>query len=80
MQYVLTMDQDNLPKGALVEVPGLGQFENGTTTDLTDEQVQTFRVTQGTFDDDGVYHHASTPLQEMKHALGVTVEVKKGDS
>lgn len=38
------VDLDNLPKGTLVEVPYLGGFENGTTTEVDEDRWNTFRT------------------------------------
>lgn len=84
MAYTLTIDHPNLPKGAEVEIPGLGLFKNRSTTTLTDEQVETFRQLHGTIDDEGNWQLGDTPLQASKNTEGVTVETvsddKKGDS
>jgi hypothetical protein len=43
----VTVNFPNSPAGAVIEVAGLGEFENGGTYDVTDEQVQTFLAVQG---------------------------------
>lgn len=57
--YQIKLDLPNLGKGVPVEIPGLGVFENGTTTTLSADQVATFRtvhrVDKGKVDDKGSY-------------------------
>lgn len=89
VQYELTIDQPNLPKGELVQIPGLGTFENGHTYEVTKQEADSYRV----------YHTRQVPkedkdgnivgsdvelgptlLQAMKHSRTVHVVThKEGD-
>lgn len=65
--YELTLDQPNLPKGELVQIPGLGTFENGSTYDIDADQAYSFRT----------YHVRSVPFvdEETQAILGSSVEL-----
>lgn len=43
----MTINLPNRPKGSKVEVDGLGEFVNGETVELTDEQLDNFEQQQG---------------------------------
>jgi hypothetical protein len=75
-QYVLTVQVPTLRKGAAVQVPGLGEFENGYEYTLTDEQVDSFRTYNHAFDDEGNFVLGPTPLQ-ANLPLGLEVSTKK---
>ena len=40
----VTVNLYTQPEGEEIEVPGLGVFPNGSTTEVTDEQVQTWEA------------------------------------
>lgn len=43
--YTLTVDLPDLPEGELVQIPGLGTFENaGDPVDVTKQQADAYRV------------------------------------
>jgi hypothetical protein len=42
-KYKVTLNDPALPKGAEVEVPGLGVFANGSTTQVSEEQAEAYR-------------------------------------
>lgn len=93
MSYVLKVDLPNASKGQQVSIPGLGVFEQGSTTELTDQAVERFRDAMGhTVDVTDSHGHkvgetwerGPTPLQ-AKWPAGVTVETsqqkkKEGDN
>jgi hypothetical protein len=74
--YELTVQVPTLRKGAPVQVPGLGQFDNGYVYELTDEQVDSFRTYNHSFDDDGNFVLGPTPLQ-ANLPVGLSVNTKK---
>lgn len=47
-KYEVTVNNPVLGKGVEVEIPGLGIVKNGSTTEVSEEQAETFRlVNQG---------------------------------
>lgn len=42
--YVLKIDFPNLPKGAPVDIDGLGRFENGHEYEISKEEAETYRL------------------------------------
>lgn len=42
--YELTVDQPNLPKGELVQIPGLGTFKNGSSYPVTKAEADAYRT------------------------------------
>lgn len=63
MAKKVKVDLDNLPKGALVEVPNLGAFENGSTTEVSDARWERF-VTH----DPVGQHYADEDMYEVSTA------------
>lgn len=63
--YEVTVNMDSLPKGADVEVDGLGMFKNGETTEVSDEAAEYFRVKHSTttfdYDEKGNLIQETTP-------------------
>jgi hypothetical protein len=47
MGYVITIDNPGLPKGAGVQIAGLGTFENGSEYVVSDEEHDNFRRYHG---------------------------------
>lgn len=41
--YNLDVDQPGLPKGELVQIPGLGTFENGSSYEVTKSEADAYR-------------------------------------
>jgi len=83
--YEMTIDMDNLAKGADVEVDGLGLFKNGETVEVSDEDAENFRLrhqrVEHTFDEEGKLHVEVSPgptlLEAFRGVDGVEVSVKK---
>src|SRR5262245_6554573 len=69
----VTIDMPSAGEGTLVEVQALGVFENGTTTEVTDEQVQTFEALGNTWPEgeDELVLNEDRPEEE---GLSVTVQ------
>jgi hypothetical protein len=89
MPYRLTVNQDNLPEGAEVSITGLGVFKNGSTTEVSDNQAEFFRVMNSrildTRDKDGnilVGNFERVPGSALEDAniFGVTVEKVEGSN
>lgn len=72
--YKITIDYPNMPKGQEVSIPGLGTFENGSTTTVTKEQSDAFRAYQK-----DVGMPDKTLLESFKGAEYVTVVTTKED-
>ena len=47
MGYVITIDHPNLPKGAEIQIAGLGEFKNGEEYVVSDEEHDDFRRYHG---------------------------------
>lgn len=91
--YKLTVDLPDLPKGELVQIPGLGTFENGSSYEVTQEEADGYRVyhqfVKPVTNKDGAIVGAETELgntllEAAKTMYGVEVETvgnkkKKGD-
>jgi hypothetical protein len=84
--YELNIDLPNLPKGELVQIAGLGTFENGSSYTITKSEADSYRsyhsrVVPVTGDNDEVLGSdlelGSTLLQASKYMYGVTVETSK---
>ena len=84
--YKIQINVPNLDKGALVELDGLGIYENGATAEITEEQAEAFRAknqtSTTTYTEDGdrkvVYEKGPTVLQAFKSAAGITVTKENG--
>lgn len=81
--YKLTLDFPNLAKGAEVQIPGLGVFENGYKYDVDDALADSYRQHHthvvDDFEGDGVLvgrhvEQGPTLLQAFKDHPGVLVE------
>jgi hypothetical protein len=81
--YNVTVNQDNLPEGAEVSITGLGTFKNGETAEVSDEQVEFFRVMNGypvdTVDEEGNtlvgnYVRKPGPTLDKAEFYGITIE------
>lgn len=86
MTYKITFDLPNLSKGQGVAITGLGEFENGSSYEITDEQHATYRqVTSRQVDEtDDKGNPTGRVLTELGPTLlqtsfqeGVTVEKSK---
>jgi hypothetical protein len=86
--YAVTVKMDNLPRGAEVQVHGLGLLKNGSTTQVNDADAETFRQmnstqdshfdeTTGTLVTDTMV--GPTLLQAFKDSPNVTVEIVKDE-
>lgn len=83
--YEVTVNMESLPKGADVEIDGLGIFKNGETADVTDEAAEQFRIKHTSvayeYDDKGNMSQevtqGPTVLQAFKDSETVSVVVKK---
>jgi hypothetical protein len=55
--YEVTINAPGLPKGELVQIPGLDTYENGSTNEVTKEQADAYRsyhtATTVVLDDEG---------------------------
>lgn len=89
--YEVTVNQPGLPKGELVQIPGLGEFENGSTFDVDEDQHNAFRTYHSgqemAQDDDGAWYVSNvkpgpTLLQAFPEgtALEVVTYASKGGS
>jgi hypothetical protein len=84
VKYAVTLNQENLPKGAEVAVQGLGLLENGKTKTFTEEDNDVFRQLNGSLVDntdekgnrvEGTHFELGpTILQAFKNHPYVTVE------
>ena len=82
--YVLTVDLPNLPKGELIQIPGLGTFKNGDSFDINEEAAENYRVYHGR--QEPIYDQETssilgtewapgpTLLQASEHMYGVSVK------
>jgi hypothetical protein len=57
--YEVTIDEEGTPKGQLIQIPGLGTFENGSTFDVDEDQHAQFRA----------YHTTTTPVEDEEGNL-----------
>jgi hypothetical protein len=73
--YKITFDYPNMPKGQEISVPGLGTYRNGSTTFVSKEEAEAFRVYQV-----DVGMPDKTLLQAFQGSDYVTVETAKEDS
>jgi len=87
--YEVTLDQESLQKGSLIQIPGLGTFENGSTFEVNEDQHATYRAhhqemvmvlddnDNPVLDDNGAYtfelQQGPTLLQASKGMNGVEV-------
>jgi hypothetical protein len=46
--YTLTIDLPDLPKGELVQIPGLGTFENGESYEVSKQDADAYRAYNST--------------------------------
>lgn len=77
-KYQIEVNYGNLPKNAEVEIPGLGVFLNGSSMELSDAQVSSFRAYYGykeALEDGspGEWVQGPTPLQAFATQPGVNV-------
>jgi hypothetical protein len=75
--YKFTVELPSLAKGTKVQIYGLGEFPNGETTMVSDEEAEVFRALNATIttDDSGVNHSQLAPkLTEVEFQEGITVE------
>lgn len=87
--YELTVDQPNLPKGELVQIPGLGTFENGGTYTVSKEEAEGYRTYHSKVEpvvneDDGAVVGSQvvsgpTLLQASKNMYGIEVSTTDKD-
>jgi hypothetical protein len=59
--YEVTIDEEGTPKGALIQIPGLGTFANGSTFDVDEDQHARFRA----------HHSTTTPVVDDEDNLVV---------
>lgn len=86
--YTVQIDMPTLPKGHEVEIDGLGQFENGSTVEVSKEDAEAFRVKHQavvmTTDKDGNNHIEVFPgptlLQAFKDNDTIVVSTSKSKS
>jgi len=46
--FTLKVDDPSMPKGELIGIHGLGEFENGSSTDISSEQAEMFSLMNST--------------------------------
>jgi hypothetical protein len=74
--YKLTVDMPNLNKGEVVNISGLGDFKNGSTTEVSEEQANQFRAFHQVYDNEkAAWVPGPTVLQA--NINGVKVETLK---
>jgi hypothetical protein len=79
--YKLKVDVPSSPPGELIEVAGLGAFENGSESDLSDEQASNFRShhQRSYIDDTGeMVTELGPTLGKANFQEGVSVSTAKG--
>lgn len=54
--YELTVDLPDYPKGELVQIPGLGTFENGDSYSVSKEEADAYRA----------YHTRQIPIEDKE--------------
>lgn len=76
MPYKFTVELPSLAKGTKVQIYGLGEFPNGETTMVSDEEAEIFRALNATIatDDDGNHRQPAPKLTEVEFQEGITVE------
>lgn len=83
MTYMVSLALPNLPKGAIVQLDGLGAFVNGDSREVSDEEADQFRMHHGVrLTNDSPLTPGFTVLQAFKNSVGITVAVvpaKKSD-
>lgn len=67
--YEVTVNVDSLPKGADVDIDGLGRFKNGSTTKVSKEDAHAFQVKHSTQS----FSHTEEGVLEVETELGPTV-------
>jgi hypothetical protein len=86
VEYKMTVDQPNLPKGEPVQIPGLGTFDNGGTYEVSREQAAAYHQTlEPVYNDDREIvgsepANGPTLLQASKSMYGVEVETAHGNN
>lgn len=83
--YEVTINMENLPEGADVEIDGLGRYKNGSTNEVTKEEADYFRLRHQTvaysYDKKGNMKQEITPgptvLEAFKGVDGINVVTKK---
>ena len=76
--YEVSIDQPNLPKGAEVQIHGLGVFKNGDSATVSKEDAERFRSLYSTVDNNGRTVQGPTLAQASKTMYGVTVTKSSG--
>ena len=71
LAYEVSLDLPGMPKGELVQIPGLGTFENGTSFDVTEEQANAYRVYHQRVD--MVYDEETNELLGSEASVGPTL-------
>jgi len=70
--FTLTVDDPSYPPGTPIGIPGLGEFENGSTTDISPEQAEAFSLANSTqeaeYDEDGELVVTTTPGPTLDEA------------
>ena len=66
--YELEINQPNLPKGELVQIPGLGAFANGEKHEITEPEHEAFRA----------FNQTSVPITDEETGAIVGAERKNG--
>ena len=69
--YALTVDLPNLPKGELIQIPGLGTFKNGDSFDINEEAAENYRVYHGR--QEPIYDQETGSILGTKWAKGPTL-------
>jgi len=63
--FTITVDDPSYPPGTPIGIHGLGEFENGSTTDISPEQAEAFSLANSTqtaeYDEDGELVVTTTP-------------------
>lgn len=72
MPYKLKVDMPSLSEGDRVAIVGLGEFEQGVSTDITDEQALAYREYHATLEPDGA--RGENGIQPYKRVLGPSLE------
>jgi len=65
MSYALDVNLPNVPKGEMVEIVGLGTYENGKTSPVPNELLQLWEL------------HAGATLEEANFQEGIKVKRAK---
>ncbi len=72
MSYALEVNLPNLPKGAKVEVAGLGVYKNGETTPVPDDLLTLWKMNNPIEDDEGRRNPGD--LSKANFQEGITVK------